>query len=281
MTQKLAIVIVHGIGNQDESFADDFIAALTQSFENKVNTPSQLVIEPMFWGSVFQKKEIELWQHVQKGGKLDFTLLRRFVIDFFGDAIAYQPAFSQNPNYDKVHEVYARTLRSLSERAGGKAPLIVIAHSLGAVISSNYFYDLQFIPDRISSSVLKTIKDTPLEKGETLTSFFSLGCPLALWSLRYASFDRPIAVPDPRLSGHFSDLKGEWINCYDKDDVVAFPLKTLNIAYEQAVSEDIEINSGSFLASWSPMSHLYYLKNKSLTHMIAEKLASIWKTVNR
>ena len=38
--------------------------------------------------------------------------------------------------YDAIHAEYARSLRQLAAAAGETAPLVVIAHSLGTVISS-------------------------------------------------------------------------------------------------------------------------------------------------
>jgi len=37
------------------------------------------------------------------------------------------------------------------------------------------------------------IGNTPLERGETLTLLYTLGSPIAIWSLRYPDFGVPIA----------------------------------------------------------------------------------------
>ncbi|MBN3555458.1 chemotaxis protein [Fictibacillus nanhaiensis] len=285
MPKKIAVAILHGIGNQSENFSDLFIEMLTKRFSQQIKpfyaTPEEeLVIQPIYWGSVFNEKESLLWKKLNIEDNLDFKQLRQFVIHFFGDAIAYQPVVNHNPNYIKVHEVYAKGLRKLSEHAGEDAPLIVIAHSLGTVISSNYFYDLQFISEKIAEDVLQNMQKTPLEKGETLTSFYSLGSPLALWSLRYADFDKPILVPSPHLQNHYPELNGKWVNIYDKDDVFGYPLKTINDSYNQAIAEDKEINSGNFISSTTPLSHNHYFKTNEIIHDIGDNLAEIWKHLN-
>ena len=285
MTKKIAVAILHGIGNQNEDFSDLFIEVLTKRFSQQIKpfyaTPEkELIIQPIYWGSVFNERESHLWQRLNKEDNLDFKQLRQFVIHFFGDAIAYQPVADHNPNYIKVHEVYARGLRKLSEVAGEDAPLFVIAHSLGTVISSNYFYDLQFISEEIAEDVLRNMKKTPLEKGETLTSFYTLGSPLALWGLRYADFDKPIQVPSPHLKNHHPEIQGKWVNMYDKDDVFGYPLKTINDSYDRAIAVEKEINSGGIISSSTPLSHNNYFKTNEVINDIGDDLAEIWKQLN-
>ncbi|MED1864514.1 chemotaxis protein [Fictibacillus nanhaiensis] len=285
MTKKIAVAILHGIGNQNEDFSDLFIEVLTKRFSQQLKpfyaTPEkELIIQPIYWGSVFNERETHLWQRLNKEDSLDFKQLRQFVIHFFGDAIAYQPVVDYNPNYIKVHEVYARGLRELSVVAGEDAPLFVIAHSLGTVISSNYFYDLQFIAERISEDVMRNMKKTPLEKGETLTSFYTLGSPLALWSLRYADFNKPIQVPSPHLKDYYPELQGKWVNMYDKDDVFGYPLKTINDSYDRVIAVDKEINSGGFISSSTPLSHNNYFKTNEVINEIGDDLAETWKQLN-
>ncbi|MBD7964047.1 chemotaxis protein [Fictibacillus norfolkensis] len=285
MSKKIAVAILHGIGNQNEDFSDLFIEVLTKRFSQQIKpfyaTPEEeLIIQPIYWGSVFNERESHLWQRLNKEDNLDFKQLRQFVIHFFGDAIAYQPVVDHNPNYIKVHEIYARGLRKLSEVAGEDAPLFVIAHSLGTVISSNYFYDLQFISERISEDVVRNMHKTPLEKGETLTSFYTLGSPLALWGLRYTDFDKPIQVPSPHLKNHHPEIQGKWVNMYDKDDVFGYPLKTINDSYDRAIAVDKELNSGGFISSSTPLSHNNYFKTNEVINDIGDDLAEIWKQLN-
>lgn len=285
MTKKIAVAILHGIGDQKEDFSDLFSERVAKRFSQQIKpycpTPEkELIIEPIYWGIVFNEKEKVLWQRLTEGTNLDFKKLRQFVIHFFGDAIAYQPAVNYNPNYIKVHEVYAKGLQKLSKKAGEDVPLFVIAHSLGTVITSNYFYDLQYIRDRIPEGIQKNINETPLERGETLTGFYSLGSPLALWSLRYADFDLPIHVPSPYLKKLYPKVRGKWVNIYDKDDVFGYPLKALNDSYKEAVADDVEMNSGNFISSFTPLSHNYYFNTKEVINEISDTLAETWKHIN-
>ncbi|MCK6258383.1 chemotaxis protein [Fictibacillus sp. KIGAM418] len=290
MSVKVGVLILHGIGNQDETYADDFMHSLKHSFGQKIASfhhapETQIEMVPVFWGGVFNEREEDLWTSMDKKISLNYAPLRQFVIRFFGDAIAYQPApissSHLNPNYERVHETVAKGLHTLRNKAGDQTPLSVVSHSLGTVIASNYFYDLQFIPEKIPDSIKSLKSNNPLENGETLSSFYTMGTPMPLWTLRYSDFDSPIRVPSPHFKKHCSHVQGEWVNFYDQDDVIAFPLKTLNEEYSRSVTKDIEVNTGNLFASWSPLSHLYYFKTDKIIDHISSSLSKLWKTINK
>ena len=289
MSQKIAVAIIHGVGKQDRYFADGMSREITDRFvnhirkkNNKIQNPSEeLVIEPIYWAPVLQNSEDELWKRLNRGGDMDLLTLRQFLIDFGADAIAYQPTKKDSHIYEEIHKIFAQKLKKLAEGAGDTAPLCIIAHSLGSVIASNYFYDLQQPGTRkIPSIVKKEIANTLLEMGKTFTSLYTFGSPIAIWSLRYKDFGKPISVPSTNLRKHYSNLTGEWINFYDKQDILGYPLKTLNDAYRKAVTEDIEVNVGGIFTSWNPASHMAYWTDNDITKPIARSLANVWEAVN-
>jgi len=280
---KIAVAVIHGIGEQKPDFADEMIIRLREQFVNqdrKHLSGAELVIKPVYWAPVLQQAEHKLWQAMLKGGELDFISLRKFMVNFAADAIAYQPIESGRQVYDQVHGVLARSLNELAAEAGETAPLCIIAHSLGTVIASNYIYDLQAPPQKklIPRTVKTASGGTPLEKGETFCLFYTLGSPIAIWSLRYTDFGVPVQAPDPRLKKHHPDIAGEWVNFYDRDDVIGYPLKSLNPLYRQAVKRDVEINAGGLLSSWNPLSHLGYLTDGDALKPVAEGLYRTWDT---
>lgn len=101
-----------------------------------------------------------------------------------------------------------------------------------------------------------------------------------MWSLRYIDFGSPIAVPSPFVQQYYPELQGEWLNFYDKDDILAFPLKGINEAYYQAVTEDVQVNVGGIFTSWNPLSHLKYDTEKEVIKPIVNGLVRTWKKVN-
>lgn len=148
MTQKLAVIVIHGLGKQHEDFASAFIKDLHKTFfriSGEKNPEARMVIKPVWWASVFAEREEELKQKlVGAPYNLRYTELREFMIHYLADAVAYQPLESGDQNYEAVHRTISKQLNRLSTEAGADAPLCVISHSLGSVIASNFFYDLQY-----------------------------------------------------------------------------------------------------------------------------------------
>jgi len=284
---KVAVAIIHGVGTQDSGFADNTILELKDRFAShlsrKVADPKdQLVIEPVHWAPILQSAENRLWRKVNRDRNLDYVKLRRFMIDFAGDAIAYQPTPWGRQVYDAVHCEVAQGLTRLAQMAGPKAPLCVIAHSLGTVIASNYFYDLSRRQRRgaLAASVRSKIGNTTLERGDTLALLYTLGSPLAIWSLRHDHFDAVLEVPSPKLTNHHPNVKGEWVNYYDPDDVIGYPLRPISDAYKKQVKKDTPVNVGGLFSSWNPASHLGYWTDNDITKPIAKKLAKTWELAN-
>lgn len=296
--QKIAVAIVHGVGKQDPNFAGEMMAKLAHRFASELGAnetiseaevAERLVMKPVYWAPVLQKLEDALLERVKKGGQLDWMLARQLLIDYGADAVAYQPTPWDRSVYDDIHAVLASSLKELAQEAGESAPLCVIAHSLGTIITSNFFYDLQaefaFARKILKPELKATVEKTPLERGETLALLYTLGSPIAIWSLRYKNFGIPISVPSFELSNHYPpetypNLSGEWLNFYDKDDAIGYPLKTLNDAYATTVTEDRQINSGGLLEGWNPASHLGYWADSDCIDPIAQSLAKTFHAAN-
>ncbi len=283
MPHKLAIVLIHGIGRTEPGFSASMQRALTRRFARGIrgavpDPGSELVFEEVNWSSAIQTGEDHLWRRLHGAARMRYARLRQFMVNFAADAIAYQPAPSDRTAYDAIHARVAAATARLAERAGPRAPLCIIAHSLGTVIANNYVYDLcKQRKSFLSSSVRSRINGTPLERGETLSLLYTLGSPIALWSLRYPSFGDPIRFPHRQLAVHHPGLEPRWLNFYDPDDVIGYPLKPLNARYRAAVSEDRPVNVGTWLTSWNPLSHVGYWDDPKIADAISEGLMASWR----
>lgn len=116
MTKKVAITIIHGVGTQKADFASEMVKELQTRFTSEIkrysNKPKeQLIIKPIFWAPVLQSLENKLWQRLNLGGKMSYKKMRKFIVDFAADAIAYQPSPHEKETYDIIHSVFAKTLR--------------------------------------------------------------------------------------------------------------------------------------------------------------------------
>jgi hypothetical protein len=276
----IAVAIVHGVGDTKPDFAEGMIAELRARFAKATgaDAATALICRPVYWGPILQVPENELWKRLRAGGDLDFTKLRRFMVSFAADALAYQPVEGEADKYELIHAKYAATLHELARDAGPTAPLVVISHSLGTIISSNYFYDLSRPRQLVSPAVREEMSErlTPLERGETLAYFATMGSPIALWSLRYPDFGRPLEFPHPKLPAALAGAVA-WDNFYDPDDIIGYPLKSLNEHYKRVVTRDVAANSGGLLSSWNPASHTGYWTDNDVTAPIAERLVKLWR----
>ena len=293
MTHKVALAYLHGMGDQPPDFADDTFAELKSRFANHIrnvhpnNPQEELVTAGVHWAPVFANIQGTLWQRLIAGGDMDWRKARRFMVHFLGDAAGYQPNSGSTGRYEEVHRIVARGFHNLKDEAGPDAPLAVMAHSLGAMIASNYIWDLQK-PNLLDPAVLAEMGVTnlasasPLEQGKTFTLFFTLGTTIPVWSLRYSNpdFGTPIAVPAPGLLPPYSTLPAGWWNFYDVDDILGYPLRELNALYQAVVTEDVEVSVGSFFTGWSPLSHTSYDEDRNVLGPIALKLAQTWRTMN-
>jgi hypothetical protein len=248
----------------------------------KVCPDSELVCEGIYWADITERLEQKL-KDKMKGYELRWDSLidaRGFVISSLGDAIAYQPVPDEDcPNpqeyiYDDIHARFAEKLGQLASRAGANAPLCLIAHSLGTVITSNFLYDLQ--NDKLRPRVRRIVErgNTPLGRGETLTHFYMMGSPIALWTMRFEDFGVPIVVPAPPIRSMQPDI-GEWVNFYDKDDVIAYPIKSLNDRYEEHVTADVEVSNPGLLSGTPLGSHGGYYKSNQVLDRIVHSLAQM------
>ncbi|MFC5995712.1 hypothetical protein ACFQE5_15985 [Pseudonocardia hispaniensis] len=217
---------------------------------------------------------------------LRYPAARWMVVHFVGDVIAYDRTAGAT-NYTAIHETFARGLAALADRAGEDAPLCVIAHSFGSVLASDYVYDRQQSDQGralVAPAVAAAAGPSPLARGETLGWFYTMGSPLALWSLRYpaAELDRPIAFPGSGLADRYPGLPGEWVNFYDADDVIAYPMRGLSPAYARVVTEDRAVSVHGWNPIFAtPLAHPYYWSDRAVMQRIARSLAAAWTLMDR
>jgi hypothetical protein len=291
MSQKIAVLLVHGIERHKLDDLDmlthkrEMMRLLKTEFARQVQVDADdaLAFETCIWTveTGMHTRSLDFMQ-MMEDSRVTMGTLREFVMDILHMTSAYQSHHHDRQTYTDIHSSMGLAIQRLAQAAGDQAPLIVIAHSLGAVITSHYFYDLQWdSPKRplIPAPLRGVIGSTPIQRGHTLTSVFTLGNPLALWNLRFEHFGTPMIVPAPELKNHYPKLKGKWINLYDKDDPLAYPLRPLSVEYEKLV-QDIEINAGGLFDSWNPASHLAYWTDMDVVKHVTQALHETWKTIN-
>lgn len=261
MTKELAIVVIHGMGSQEPDYAEPMIAEINDRVDDLSKDPDQIAWKTVYWADILKSRQDKYWRDAKRRAELDFVRLRKFIVSSFGDAAAYQQVSSAtNSTYLDIHARIRARIKDLYENDLGGRPqaLIVLAHSLGAHIMSNYIWDQQRRPNMNLSS---------FERMNWLCGFITFGCNIPLFTFAYKKVV-PITFPPTRLPKRYSS-KARWYNYYDPDDVLAYPLKPINKAYNDTVNRDISINVGGILSSWNPISHTKYWTDDDFTKRVS------------
>jgi hypothetical protein len=279
---KIGVLLIHGIGNQDAAYADHTIEELKQRVRRLGSDDREICFEPVWWAPILAEKETTLLRAMSDGHDLDWMALRRFVVQTLADAIAYQDTPEAGPDqinvYHRVHRAIRDKLRDLRDRirigadpAAPEAPLMVIAHSLGCHMVSNCIWDVQ-------SPRCADPPANAFERFGTLAAMITFGCNIPLFTLAYTNLE-PIHFPTPGIDQLFPGASAadvaavtQWLNFYDPDDVLGYPMRPLDPKYAATVSRDIAINAGGLLRSWNPASHTAYWTDNDVTKPTAELL---------
>ncbi len=269
MSKDLAVIIIHGIGSQEPEFANSMIAELQGRLADADVDPNRVAWQPIHWADILFGRQEKYLKEANENNDLDFFSLRRFTITALSDAVAYQKVGDNaKAPYHRIHARIREKMGELySQQLGGAAcPLVVMAHSLGGHIISSYIWDMQ----QHGAAGL-----SEFEQFKTHAGFITFGCNIPLFTFAYDKNDIfPIKFPGELLSDS-TRAKSKWLNYYDKDDVLAYPLKPINDAYSKVVDNDIAINSGGIFVNWNPMSHNAYWTDNSLTKPVTKYLVSL------
>ena len=265
MAKKLAIAVIHGMGWQSPDFAREMTDELNEWVADSGKDPDEIAWKPIFWANIVEPRQKAYLKKANANDELDYMALRRFVISSLGDVSAYQVVKStHNTTYELIHD---RVRERISELDGeldssDTTPLIVMAHSLGGHIMSNYIWDIQKKPKPGMR---------PFERMETLAGMVTFGCNIPLFTMAYTNVT-PIKFPARQFPPAIRK-KARWLNYFDPDDILGYPLKPINAAYGRVVSEDISINVGGLFSSWNPTSHTKYWTDNDFTRPVAEFIA--------
>lgn len=269
MPATLGVLIIHRIGSQDDKFANPMIEELKERISNHDGIRWQ----PIYWAPILSRKENNLLRQLFPEGKPPHWFgLREFVMNYIGDATAYRyiPISSSkrkkmNDTYGKIHDRVHNAISRLRKRLGSAdKPVIVMAHSLGSVIMSDYVWDRQ------KKQYGDPYGRTKFERMETLSGLITFGSPIPLFTLAYRPV-KSIKFPAKTLPENLRK-KAKWLNFYDSDDVFGWPLKHLSRSYQNAVTDDFPINVGL-----TPLCHHEYWTDDNFTEPVAEYISEILK----
>jgi len=260
----LCIAVIHGMGSQQPNYS--------VPMRNEINKrlgadASRVKWREIYWAKLLDVREDAYLKEANANNNLDWTSLRRFMISAFGDASAYRK--TNDPNNSAYHDIHEKVRAVIADLDDGTdTPLMVMAHSLGGHIMSNYIYDIQ------QGRSIVTTGSGNFQQMKTLAGMITFGCNIPFFTLAYKKADiHPIRFPGDALTPAQQN-KAKWLNFYDPDDVLGYPLKAINQKYNQVVNNDVAINVGGILSSWNPMSHQKYWTDNDFTKPVTRFLQS-------
>ena len=269
MTKNIAVLIIHGMGAQNTDFAEPTMKKLDALVKGKKN----IIWQPINWAGITQPRQEQFMDDIinVKENRIRWRRLRKFVISSLGDATAYQQVKgSGTSTYDNINNCVEEKINDLFWRklGGNPCPLVVMAHSLGGHIMSSYIWDVQ-------KGHRKPTGNNNFEHMRYLGGMITFGCNIPLFTFAHDLKNlKPIGFPGDKLK---NKEKAAWLNFYDADDVLGYPLKQVYSDFEPL--RDIHINAGNFftgwLTSWNPLSHRNYWTDKGMLEQVADFIVKL------
>lgn len=209
--------------------------------------------------------------------------LHYFVTFFLGDVTAY---VSKNDNHIRS------TFWQQSKQAMLNGSYSIIAHSLGSVIAFDFLYnsiecDELFLPNPDKSSANSAIEQSLVHSETTefqqnqakivgnFQNFFTFGSTIGLFMMRQGNLWRKEPtfsdIVNPVIQANGAQNLRSWLNFYDREDILAYPLENLFNRNPQNVDralKDIAVQTGNLVIN----SHINYWQNNDMARKIAQTL---------
>jgi hypothetical protein len=243
----VVILTTPGMGAVNERFAEPLFAALRSGLGEEdwarihcdtIECQSHLVgnIERVF--EAMQRRD------------MDFLRARKFMLYGLAESAAQFGDIEQRGgNYDKTQQSIYTALENAAKAAGDSTPMILLSHSVGCSILSNYLWDAQ--RPTVNHGIWRDGGPRGVHKGsardlflrlKNLSQWYTLGATNPLWCA---------GMVREQIQAVTADTRGynfQWKNFYHPDDLFGWPLKPLSPSYNQAVYRDYETRP---LAEWS------------------------------
>jgi len=274
---KVALLTIHGMGEQPLDYADDMRRALSHrmgvSFAN-------VDVHSVYYQHLLKPNELDVWNRTRERATVRYEQLRKFILFGFADAAGLENRKEyDNSVYEQAQMEIARALLAILATRGPDTPIVLLAHSLGCQVMSSFIYDAQkragggavaagiWKPGRMADSL--TAEQRKFLQCGTVRTFVTTGCNIPVFVSAHQRMDvKPIIKPNPGFT---------WLNLYDPDDALGWPLQPLEGGYETLV-EDRVVNAGQGILdfmtkSWNPLSHTAYWTDDEIIKPLASLLS--------
>jgi hypothetical protein len=256
---KLAIAVIHGMGDHSPGYSVPMRDAINDLVRKAGKDPAEIEWNEIFWADILKGPELQYLSNIRNsndGQELGYADLRKFVVTALGDAAGYHSSDPAAPD-STYQKIQGRIKDSLSKFGDLNCPLVVMAHSLGCTMITDYIWDMQRSGNAVAGGL------SPIQRFDTLAGMVTFGCNLPLFTFAYDPVE-VINFPGPVLTDD-QNSKAKWINIFSNDDILGYPLKPLNDAYNRVVAQDLKVNVGTWPASRTPLCHGMYWTDSEFT----------------
>jgi len=273
----LVILAAPGMGAVDEQFAHPLFNALASALGDDW---SRIHTDTILCQGHLQSNIDRLFEAMQKRD-MDYLRARKFMLYGLSEAAAQLGDIQQRGgNYEKTQQAVYQTFERAAKAVGDNTPVILLSHSIGCTILSNYLWDAQrptinhgIWRDGGPKGVHKGSARDLFLRGKSLTHWYTLGACSPLWHG---------AMGRDQIQAVTADTRGynfRWKNFYHPDDLFGWPLKPLSPSYNQAVYRDYETRplSDWSAASWGPqlVSHDGYWESELVLKNLVQDIREL------
>jgi hypothetical protein len=278
---EVALITVHGMGETGPAYAQ----ALMDRLRGMLGAlAGQVVMRAVYYQHILQENQEYVFKRTSEQALVRYGELRKFVLFGFGDAAGLENR-KEIPGsvYELAQGEIARALLS-AHAVRPSMPVVFVAQSLGGHVLSSYIYDAQKaargLP--VGAGIWRNIDawaDHAIGRSLTASEKAFLGAGTCA-ALVTTGCNIPIFIAAHRVM-HIIPISPptslfKWINFYDPDDVLGWPLQPLPGGYRELV-EDRAINASGgvaslLLRSWNPLAHNSYWDDAAVLEAIAAML---------
>ena len=267
----IACLVCHGIGQVSTGYSHPLRDAVISRVTARGLPATALHWQEVLWSDILDPRQQRYLDTATARHRLGWTCLRAPIMSSMSDALAYQRvADHASGAYVAIHTRVAAALKAVRAATGPETPVVLIGHSLGAVVWSNYVWDLQHDgavePARAAATC-------PLTRLETLAGMVSFGTTLPLFALAYQD-PQPITFPGPCLPEELASAS-RWLNLFARSDVLGWPLAEICPAYAALPLEDRAVTIGNWWRRHTPLSHTAYWRAPAVADASAECLCAL------
>lgn len=263
--KELALITIHGMGKEKPDYYMELESGLKKALGHDW---SRISFKNVQYAKILQDPQKKLWRDMKReeSNDLDCTKLRKFFLYGFGDAgsIEYSGRKDKVKYIDVQKSIQSELQSAFIELGQDKSkPVVIIAHSLGCQVISNYLWDAEHGHNLFDGAPALPADELEFVKLKSLKNLITTGCNIPLFISGIENREC-FSKPNPSF---------KWDNYYDADDVLGWPLRQLGPSYR--IVNDHDINSGGLFTSWNPLSHNKYWGDRDVIRPLANRVLNL------